>query len=66
MSKSSKPTQKKEYLPQTFETMMEAFGINLQRKTLYEEFHSAHKDIEVMMRSKNKNVSNADIINLVG
>ena len=27
------------YLPSTFEGMMEQFGINLQRKNLYGEFH---------------------------
>ena len=42
---------------------MESFGINLQRKTLYEKFFSAHKEIEQMM--KRKDVSHTEIINMV-
>ena len=32
-------TRKSSFLPLTFEGMMESFGINLQRKTLYEKFY---------------------------
>lgn len=56
-------TKKSNFLPLTFEGMMESFGINLQRKTLYEKFFSAHREIEQMM--KRKDVSHTEIINMV-
>lgn len=43
--------------------MMESFGINLQRKTLYEKFFQAHREIEQMM--KRKDVSHTEITNMV-
>jgi hypothetical protein len=39
-------------MPSTFEGMMEAFGVNLQRKTLYEQFYDSHLAIESMTRRK--------------
>ena len=47
---NNKPYRKSHYLPQTFETMMESFGLNLQRKLLYEKFYKAHSKIEQMTK----------------
>ena len=49
--KKKEETQKL-FMPSTFEGMMEAFGVNLQRKTLYEQFYDSHLAIESMTRRK--------------
>ena len=41
-----------QYLPGTFEGMMEAFGKNLQRKTLYEEFYQDNKELADLSNKK--------------
>ena len=51
-----------QYLPGTFEGMMEAFGKNLQRQTLYEEFYQGYKDIAAL---SNKHNTQMEIINKV-
>lgn len=56
-------TRKSSFLPLTFEGMMESFGINLQRKTLYEKFYKAHQQIEVLM--KRKDVNPVEMMNIV-
>lgn len=48
------------FVPPTFEGMMEAFGINLQRKTLYDQFEESYKQIEHM--TKRKDVTQTEII----
>lgn len=58
-----KQFRKVHYLPQTFETMMESFGLNLQRKLLYEKFYKAHQNIEAM--TKSKEVSKTELENTV-
>ena len=58
-----KQGRKVHYLPQTFETMMESFGLNLQRKLLYEKFYKAHQNIEAM--TKSKEVSKTELENTV-
>lgn len=40
------------YVPKTFESLMEIFGINLQRKTLYASFLEKYKEINQMTKSK--------------
>ena len=46
-------------MPSTFEGMMEAFGVNLQRKTLYEQFKNTHEQIEHM--TKRKDITQSEI-----
>ena len=48
------------YIPQTFEAMMESFGIKLQRKAVYEEFLNSHSALGPMMKS---NAPAKDIFN---
>ena len=48
------------FLPSTFEGMMEQFGINLQRKTLYENFFRKHQEIETNV--KRKEIPQDDIV----
>ena len=43
------------YLPTTFEGMMENFGINLQRKNLYNEFYGSISDMEKGIKQKDSN-----------
>jgi hypothetical protein len=38
------------YIPETFEAMMESFGIKLQRKALYDEFLECNSALEPMMK----------------
>lgn len=58
-----RPKPKVGYVPQTFETMMEFFGINLQRKILKSQFNKAHNGLEKMF--KNKDVSPVEIGNII-
>ena len=43
-------TFKGNYIPETFEAMMESFGIKLQRKALYEDFLESHNALEPLMK----------------
>ena len=43
------------YVPTTFETMMEHFGINLQRKTLIDNYFEKINEVEEKIKSKETN-----------
>ena len=51
------------YVPATFETMMESFGVNLQRKTLQDRFQKCYKEAEG--KFKVKEVSLTEILNMI-
>ena len=51
------------YVPATFETMMESFGVNLQRKTLQERFLKCYREAEG--KFKVKEVSQTEILNMI-
>lgn len=53
----------KEYVPLTFETLMESFGKKLQRKILFEEYVASFAQIQKSLQKK-KNISKAEIIEL--
>ena len=40
------------YVPGTFETMMESFGVNLRRKTLREKFLACYREAEAKQKIK--------------
>jgi hypothetical protein len=52
----------KEYLPTTFESLMESFGTKLQRKTLFEDFMETHNSIEKLTQDRHS--TNNDIVNI--
>ena len=41
------------YIPETFEAMMESFGIKLQRKALQEDYFDCYRALEPMMKKRN-------------
>lgn len=41
------------FIPKTFESMMELFGINLQRKVQYNKYLAKHKQAGEMTRQPN-------------
>lgn len=47
-------------MPITFEGMMEVFGFNLERQTLYDEFEAKQEQIDAM--TKRKDVSKPEIL----
>lgn len=51
------------YVPATFETMMESFGVNLQRKTLQERFQKCYREAEG--KFKVREVSQTEILNMI-
>ena len=51
------------YVPNTFETMMESFGVNLQRKTLQDRFQKCYREAEG--KFKVKEVSQTEILNMI-
>jgi hypothetical protein len=40
------------YLPYSFEGMMESFGVNLQRQSLYESYHNSIDNISTLCKKK--------------
>ena len=51
------------YVPATFETMMESFGVNLQRKTLQDRFQKCYREAEG--KFKQKEVTLTEILNQI-
>jgi Ca2+-binding EF-hand superfamily protein len=56
--------KQKEYVPFTFETLMESFGKKLQRKILFEDYVASFANIQKTLRKK-KMVSKEEIIDMV-
>ena len=51
------------YVPGIFETMIESFGVNLQRKTLHDQFQKCFR--EAKGKFKVKEAMQAEIVNMI-